>query len=285
MNPTTFPYQEGSAATFGNRADQMRRDDDVVKISKVTLFDIDYAIFYHITENVNPKILENGTSIPVPVMFANGEKWSQIRQYGFLRDSSKKVLAPVIVLRRTNTVTDDRFPRINTNLGGVPKTRVIPYKTTGMQYDKTSGQYVSKDSYEFYIQDSPNYVRITYDMILWCDLQEQMNALVQPFISISDHVWGDYHKFRTKVMDITHDNVNVPGEDRLIKTTISLQVDGFLRSEYDYHKSKIQKAYSLKKVRFLEEGSDQIVFGNEDEFSTSNPTITNDSVLRRNPRL
>lgn len=249
----------------------MRRDNDIVKISKITLHDIDYAIYYHITENVKPRITENDSTIPVPVMFANGEKWSQIRQYGFMRDNNKKVLAPVIVLRRTNTTADDRFPMVNTNLFGPatfsPKTRIVPYKTTNMQFDRLQGQYVSKDSFEFYVQDVPDYVRISYDMILWTDLQEQMNHVVQPFISISDHVWGDYHKFRTKVMDITHDNVNVPGEDRLIKTTIQLQVDGHLRTEYDYQQSKIQKAYSIKKVRFMEEDSEKIMYEQQDDLT------------------
>jgi len=86
-------------------------------------------------------------------------------------------------------------------------------------------------------------------------------------------MWGDFHKFRTTIQSITPDNVNVPGEDRLIKTTINLQVDGYLRNEYEYQNSKIQKAFSIKKVKFLEEGSDRILF--DDINDLNNPTIEN----------
>lgn len=242
----------------------MRRDNDIIKIPKVTLYDIDYAIYYHLTEQLKPVVTQNDVQVPVPVMFANGEKWSQIRKYGFLRDSTKKVFAPLMILRRTNTSNDERLPIVSLNVFGpqafTPKTHIIPYKTTNMVYDRIAGQYVSKDSYEFYLTDIPDYIRVNYELIIWTDLQEQMNVLVQGIIPLSDHVWGDYWKFRTNVQDITHDNVNAPGEDRLVKSTITLQVDGYLRNEFEYRVSKIMKAYSIKKVNAIEEDQEKIIF-------------------------
>ncbi len=264
MKPSTLPYQQGTSTSIGNRANEIRRDDDVIKIPKITLYDIDYAIYYHLNDNVKPRVVENGISIPVPVQFANGEKWSQIRSNGFLRDGNKKIQAPLIILRRNDVSADERLNFLSTNTFGpnvfTPKGKILPYRTSNMQYDRTAGQYLSKDSYEFYIVDVPDYCRVTYDLIIWTDLIEQMNTIVQNLIPLSDHVWGDYHKFRTKIMSITHDNINAPGEDRIIKTNISLQVDGYLRNEYEYHGSKIQKAYSLKRVDFLNETTDEIIY-------------------------
>jgi len=264
MKESTLPYQEGRSGNYVNRAQEMRRDNDIIKIPKVTLYDIDYAVYFHLAENLKPTITQNDVQVPVPVMFANGEKWAQIRKYGFLRDSNKKVFAPVMVLRRTNVTNDERLPIVNLNVFGPqtfsPKNKIIPYKTTNMVYDRIAGQHVSKDSYEFYLTDVPDYVRVNYELIIWTDLQEQMNVLVQGIIPLSDHVWGDYWKFRTNVQDISHDNVNIPGEDRLVKSTITLQVDGYLRNEYEYHQSKIMKAYSLKRVHFFEEDNEKIIF-------------------------
>lgn len=272
MKTQTLPYQEGRSGNYVNRAQEMRRDNDIIKIPKVTLFDIDYAVYFHLAENLKPVVTQNDVQVPVPVMFANGEKWAQIRKYGFLRDSNKKVFAPVMVLRRTNVANDDRLPIVNLNVfwpqAFSPKTKIIPYKTTNMVYDRIAGQYVSKDSYEFYLTDVPDYVRVNYELIIWTDLQEQMNVLVQGIIPLSDHVWGDYWKFRTNVQDITHDNVNIPGEDRLVKSTVTLQVDGYLRNEFEYHTSKIMKAYSIKKVRFLEENTEQVLFDQIQELSS-----------------
>lgn len=268
--PTILPYQDGRAGPSPNREAQMRRDTDTTKVPKIGLYDIDYAVYYHLKDNLKPQVSENGSSIPVPVMFASGEKWAQIRANGFLRDKDKKVQSPLMVLKRGSIEQDTRIQLLPGQVWGgnstfYPSKRIQTYKNTGMQFDSVSGQYLTNESIEMYMVDMPEYVRVNYDLIVWTDLQEQMNVLVQGIIPLSGHVWGDFYKFRTQVQGITHDNVNVPGEDRLIKTTITLYVDGYLRNEYEYQQSKIQKAFSIKRVKFLEEGSDRIIYNNLDE--------------------
>lgn len=259
----------------------MRRDNDVVKVPKITLYDIDHAIWFHLTNNWKPQVIENDVAIPVPVIFANGEKWSQIRAQGYLRDGNKKVQSPIITIKRNEVLNDERIATLGGQVWGgnssyYPKTKLIPYKRSGMQFDKVAGQWLTKESVEFYLIDIPDFVRLTYDLIIWTDLQEQMNVLVQGLIPMSNHIWGDYWKFRTVIQSITHENVNVPGEDRLVKTTMSLQVDGYLRNEYEYQQSKIQKAYSIKKVKFLQEGSEQVFFDQIDDLNAPNVEPTSD---------
>lgn len=263
MTPEINPYQYGSTAGFIDRSQQFRRDNDTVKVPAISIYDIDYAIFFHLSENIKLSIISDSKAIEVPVMFGNGEKWSQIRQHGYLRDKDRKVMAPIVILRRIDIANDDRIQLPTGQMWGgnstfYPKFKVIPYKTNGMQYDRLAGQYLSKESVEFYLLDMPEYVRVNYEMVVWTDLQEQMNTIVQRIIPTNGHIWGDYYKFRTTIQSITHDNVNVPGEDRLIKTTISLQVDGYLRNEFEYQQSKIQKAYSIKRVDFLAETTDEV---------------------------
>lgn len=276
--PQIFPYQDGRTTNSNSRVSQMNRDNDTVKVPKISLYDVDYGIFFHLKDVWKPQIIENDISIPVPVMFSNGEKWAQIRANGFLRDKDRKVQSPLIILNRTTVEQDDRLSLHPGQVWGgnstfYPSQRVIPYKRNGMQYDKIAGQYLTKESIEYYIVDVPEYVRITYDLIIWTNLQEQMNVLVQGLIPMSNHVWGDFWKFRTQIQSINHSNVNVPGEDRLIKTTMSLYVDGYLRNEYEYQQSKIQKMFSIKKVRFMEEGLERILY---DEIKDQNePNIEN----------
>lgn len=269
---TLRPYQSGYSyyTSESDRSGDLRRDNDTVKVPSITLYTIDHSIFHHLNENWKPNVLENNGRIPVPVMFANGEKWSQIRQFGFLRDKDRKVQAPLITLRRLDVTSDDRFQLPINQSGQLPGQdtyKVVPYKTTSMQYDRTAGQYLSKTSQEYYMVVFPTYVRVNYEMIVWTDLQEQMNTLVQGLVPMSGHIWGDVYQFRTQITSITHDNVNVPGENRLIKTTCNLQVDGYLRQEFEYQQSNIQKAHSLKRVEFLNETTDNI-FTNEISPST-----------------
>lgn len=259
MTPEIRPYQDGrTGGGTIDRSRQMRRDNDEVTVPKVTLYDVDYAVYFHLMENVKLSISDGGTAINVPVIFTNGEKWSQIRQNGFLRDESRKVMAPLVVIRRNAVNADERFPFPKLN-NYSPRFKVLPYKNMEMQYDRLAGQYVSKQSYTFYTVPVPRYVRIDYELLLWTDMQEQMNQLVQRIVDVSDHLWGDYHTFRANVQSISHENVNVPGEDRIVKSTVSLRVDAGLQEEFTYSESNIQKNHSVKRVRFLQEGTEQIL--------------------------
>lgn len=276
MKPTTLPYQDGLGAVSYTRETSTRRDNDIIKVPKVTLYDIDYSIFYFLSSVWKPTVIENDSSIPVPVMFASGEKWAQIRANGYMRDNDRKLQSPAIVIRRTDVSADERISLAPGQTWGgnttmYPKTKIIPYRSTGMQYDKVAGQFLTKESFEFYLIDVPDYVRVNYQLILWADLQEQMNVLVQGLIPLSGHMWGDYWKFRSVIQSIGHETVNVPGEDRLVKTTMTLQVDGYLRNEYEYNQSKAQKAFSIKKVKFLEEGTDRILFDEVSDINDPNP--------------
>ena len=283
MNPEIRPYQQGVSEGRIDRSQQTRRDNDDVVVPNIGLYDIDYAIFYHLTEKTGLFVISNSTKIAVPVMFGNGEKWSQIRQYGFLRDDNKKILTPIIILRRVDVTPDDRISLAAGQLWGGNSMTFVPMKTTGMQYDRTAGQYLTKDSYEYYLLTVPEYVRVNYEMVIWTDLQEQMNQLVQMILPTSNHMWGDYYTFRTQVQSVTHDNVNAPGEDRLIKTTISLLVDGYLRNEFVYNESSIQKSYSVKRINFIAETDEEI----EVTKNTANiaDTTNIDNKLRKKIRL
>ena len=56
-----------------NRANQVRRDDDVVRTPKRTVYDIDYAIKWFLDNEIQPQVEANGELIQVPVIFAAGE--------------------------------------------------------------------------------------------------------------------------------------------------------------------------------------------------------------------
>ena len=200
MNPEIRPYQQGSTVAFNDRSAEIRRDTDKVVVPKITLWDIDYAVYFHLTEKLKLFVISDGVKVNVPVMFTNGEKWSQIRQYGFIRDNNKKVITPLIILRRNDVANDDRISVLPGQSRGTGTTlRMIPYKTNGMQYDRIAGQYLTKESTEFYLVAIPTYVRVTYDVIVWTDTQEQMNSVTQTIIPTDQHKWVDFHTFRTTI--------------------------------------------------------------------------------------
>jgi hypothetical protein len=266
--PRIPPFQEGYEPPAPPLENQIRRDNDSVRVPKITLYDIDYAIIYQLSFATPFKINENGNIIDVPVFYASGEKWSQIRQYGYMRDGSGKIMAPAIVIKRGSVAEDERIPMLSLN-NRRSQIAIFPYTNLNNMYDRFQGQYDRKESNEYYLLKFPNYVVVDYDLTIWTDLTEQMNSIVQKITDISDFMWGDYHTFRVKVNNFSFETVNAPGDDRLVKCTVSLKVDGRLREEFTDGESNILKRFTIKKVQFLNEKE-------ESEFYLTDPN-TGDS--------
>ena len=84
------------------RSSQTRRDDDIIRSNQRTLYDIDYAIKWYVENEIQPQVRVDQTLIPVPVIFANGEKWDNVQKLGYLRDEKGMLQSPLIILKRNS---------------------------------------------------------------------------------------------------------------------------------------------------------------------------------------
>jgi hypothetical protein len=277
-NNTIPPYQEGSQTGAIDRSTQMRRDTDTVTTPKISLYDIDYSVFYHLNNTLQLKVTHNGNSISVPCMFSNAETWSQIQRNGVIRDEQRKLMSPLIVIKRLDYADDDRLPIVGLN-NYSPQLKIYPYRSLNMQYDKVAGQFATKESHEYYLISSPTYIRVNYDIIIWTDYTEQMNDVLQNIYSTQDNMWGDFWKFRTHISNVSHDTSNMPGEDRVVKTTLSITVDGMLIPEYQYNDANLQKQFTIKRVKFMSEKEESVLY--EGTYNSNNP---NDSLISDQPK-
>ena len=98
-----------------NRANEIRRDDDVVKTPKRTVYDIDYAIKWFIENEIQPQVDANGELIDVPVVFSNGEKWDNVRRLGYLRDQKGMLQSPIIMIKRNTLQERDQLKKLDIN--------------------------------------------------------------------------------------------------------------------------------------------------------------------------
>lgn len=237
-----------------NRAYDTRRDNDTFITPSINLYDIDYAILYHLKNNIAFEVEENGKMIPVPVMFAGGETWSQIQRHGYLRDKTRKILTPIITIRRSSMLEDDRFSMLEIpGRLGANRLVVIPDRQNHDIYDHLNGRYQTKDTKQYFLTVIPEYVRITYDLFIWTELTVQMNSIIEKLLPQNKLLWGDSFKFLTGVTDFTFETINDTGQDRLVRSQITLIVDGRLREEYRLKRSNLEKAYSTKRVDFMNE--------------------------------
>lgn len=238
-----------------NRAEQIRRDDDVIRTAKRSLYDIDYAIKWYIENEIRPQITDQEQLLPVPVIFANGEKWDNVRKLGYIRDEKGMLQSPVIMLKRNSVVERDSVRGLDVN--HVLSENVRIYKTKYNERNRYQDDLFPipinqpQPSEKVYVVDIPRYVNIEYEMMLWCDFTEQMNNLVDQILPYSRFAWGnEANRFSTSLGQVSFETVNTVGEDRLVRATIPLTVLGTLLSEQEVRRSTLRKAYSAKKVTF-----------------------------------
>jgi len=238
-----------------NRALQTRRDDDVIRTAKRTLYDIDFAIKWYIDNEIQPQITANDTLISVPVIFAAGEKWDNVRRLGYLRDEKGMLQSPLIMLKRSSAVERDSVRTLDVNrqqdanrfVYRQPYNERNRYEDTLFPIPKTQ----PANSEKIYVIDIPKYMTIEYDMMLWCDFTTQMNDLIDQILPYGRYLWGNEgNRFETAIGQASFETVNTVGEDRLVRATIPLTVHGTLLSAQESRISTIKKMYSLKKVQF-----------------------------------
>jgi len=260
-----------------NRAEQLRRDDDVIRTPKRTIYDIDYAIKWFIDNEIRPQITAKDQVISVPAIFANGEKWDNVRRLGYLRDEKGMLQSPIIMLKRNSVAERDSLRTLDANRPQSDNVRI--YKTKYNERNRYQDDLFPipinnpQKSEKVYVVDIPKYVTIEYEMMLWCDFTTQMNSLVDQIMPYGRFAWGnENNKFTTSIGSISFVTVNTVGEDRLVRATIPLTVLGTLLSEQEVRRSTVKKMYSIKKLSF-----NQIVDVAEDIFSS---TIVPQSLLQ-----
>jgi len=238
-----------------NRAEQTRRDDDVIRGAQRTVYDIDYAIKSYIENEIEPQITSNENLINVPVIFSNGEKWDNVRRLGYIRDEKGKLQSPLIMIKRSSLQERDNKKGLDVNRT-LSDNRII-YKSRYNEKNRYQDELFPiptnppANSSKIYVVDIPKYVNIEYEMMLWCDFTTQMNELVDQILPYSRFAWGnESNRYETMIGNVSFETVNTTGEDRLVRATIPLTVMGTLLSDHETKISTLKKMYSVKKVVF-----------------------------------
>ena len=231
-------YSSFSRNAEVNRANEVRRDNDIIKTPKCTIEDVDWAIMSYIQDIIHPQIIENGQTIDVPVMYSNGEKWAQVQSRGYMRDRKGKIMTPIISIRRNSITERDMLKKLDVNNNPAGNAQILQNKHTKVnKYDRFSVQQGSKRLNEYYVSAVPEYT-------------EQMNSLIEQIMPTGGFAWGTTWKFPTFISDYTFETLNASGEDRIVRATLPLTCKATLLMSDELRKSTIQKKYSVKRVTF-----------------------------------
>ena len=213
-----------------NRARQYKVTDGQPKDISVSLMDMDSAIMYYFDNVIKPTVFENGEQIKVPTMYASPERWHSINKTGFMRDSKRQIILPVIAFRRTGMEKDDTIPvdKIDPLDPKLFYTFERKY-TDNNRYDNFSVQQGVIPQREYYNVAVPDYMVLNYDFIIFTHYIEQMNRLVERINWSAGSYWGEPGKmrFKTNIESYT-DSTELADRDRIVKTEFSVSLKGYL---------------------------------------------------------
>jgi hypothetical protein len=228
-----------------NRAEQLKTEPQNHK--GVKLYDVDLAIAEHMMDVVVPSIEVFNENIKVPVIYGNPERWKAVIKDGYLRDKQGQIQIPLIMFKRNSIARNESIA--STMNRNVFYPTVTKYSKKH-KYDKFSLMTDTKRPVEQYNITMPDYVTVTYEVMVWTDFTEHMNKIVEAFQYATDEYWGDKNGFKFRVKIDSFDNTTEVGEgtQRIVRTTFSMAVNAYLLPEKFDNELTTRKSISPKKV-------------------------------------
>lgn len=213
-----------------NRGKDLSFKGNKIKDISIGLDDIDQAVQYYFDNVIKPNVIQNGNRIAVPVIFGDAEKWKSVQNDGFYRDKDGKIMAPLIMYKRTSI---DKNRTLGNKIDGNQAHLFNVFETKYNQrnfYDKFDILTNRKPSKQYYVSVIPDYVTVTYECALFTNFVEQNNQLIEAIEYASDSYWGDFNRwhFRTKIDTFAVTNVIEQGADRAARTTFTITLNGYL---------------------------------------------------------
>ena len=205
----------------------IRRDTDNVKDVRVSLYDVDYNVKWHLENVIRCTVTEENTIVTVPVLFANGEKWASIQRHGYLRDNQGKLLTPLIIIKRNGVSKREDIQDLKVRES--PDSRITFEKKYSMQnrYDRFSAT-TKNPVKEFYSIDVPKFVNVEYDMMCWTNNTMQLNEIVEQLMWFDGKAFGDTYKFITHIDPPQFENMNNVGEDRVVRASMPMRTKAYI---------------------------------------------------------
>lgn len=223
------PFKPGQPE-FNRAYETSFRDDPEPTKFSIGIKDLDEAVMYYFNEKLQLRVYQNNDTIIVPVIYGQPEKWNSVQKDGYYRDAQGKLMTPLIMFKRSS-ITQNRT--LGNKIDGNNAHNVQLFEksyTRGNSYDNfhvLQGQKLQK---EYSVIVTPDYVTLEYECIIWTNYVEQMNKLIEALNFASNSYWGDPNsfKFLTKMEAFTDAQTYDYGEDRVVKTTFNMTLNGYL---------------------------------------------------------
>jgi hypothetical protein len=236
-----------------NRSLQRSKVGSDFKTRNISIVDVDTAILSYL-ESKNIHVITNDTRVNVPIIYGSPERWLQATKNGYIKDQKGQVQIPLIIFRRNSLERrSELINRFNRN-------QRVSY-TTGYsnknRFDKFSQQIDFKPTQEIYKVRIGDFVQMSYEFIIWTEFVSHTNQLIEQLNWNSDEYWGvdGGPKFKSSIESFGTSTELSSGQDRLVRTTFTLDVKAYLLPEIidDGDDEQVIKSYTTQKVVLFNE--------------------------------
>ena len=215
-----------------NRINQIGKGESKVKDITIGLYDIDEAITFYFNQVIKPKVDDGEEVIDVPIVYGSPERWKSVQKSGVFRDGKGKIQVPVIMYRRTNL---ERVQGMMGNkIDAADPSNIIRQFSTSYnsrnRYDRWNILRGVKPSREYYNVIIPDYVKITYDVIVWTEYVAQQNKIIEDINYNANSYWGDKNSFKFLAMmdSFSTENTLEQGIDRSVRANFQITMNGYI---------------------------------------------------------
>ncbi len=260
-----------------NRGNQLSFKGDTVKPFNVGIQDIDESIMYYFENVIKPTVFQNGTTIPIPIIYGSPERMKSIQKDGYYRDKAGKIMAPLIMYKRDNI--EKNYSIGNKLDANQPHNYAVTQKPYSKQneYDNFNILNNRKPQKTYYAVIIPDYVTLTYQCSIYTYYVEQMNKIIESINYASDSYWGDPERFKFRArIDSYATNVTInQGQERVVKSDFNIKMYGYIIPEViNKELNSIKKFNNKTKINFsVETTTDGKIF----EQGASIPPFTSGS--------
>jgi hypothetical protein len=229
--------------------------DDVKNIS-VSLMDMDSSILFYFNNVIKPEVEENKEKVKVPCLYASPERWVSIQKNGYLRDKKNQVISPLIVFKRTAMEKNQDIPIDKVDANKPRNFYAFQKKYSNFnRYDKFSVLQELSPGREYYNVAMPDYVTLTYEFTIFTSYIEQMNKIIEKVMYSEGSYWGEPGKMRFRTQIERYSDASEFENERLIKTTFTVNLFGYILPETYNNYTTTQKYLTPKKI-IMREGAD-----------------------------
>jgi len=212
------------------RASQISQKDDSWKPFTIGIKDLDEAIKYYFDNVIKPSVIQNDNRIAVPIIYGSPERWKSVQRDGYYRDKKGKIMAPLIMYKRTNIDRDRGLTsKVDANF---PQNYAVFQQSYSKQnhYNNLSVLNGAKPIKTYQAMVIPDFVTFTYTCVVYTYYMEQLNQIIESINYAADTYWGNPERFKFKALINSYQTVtelNV-GQERTVKGSFDIKLKGYI---------------------------------------------------------